>query len=110
MTKLFCAILPCLRLKQNKLRKRLRYAQRGIIVTSRQRKQGNEMSAQIGTVSNFEINGDKLLAHGYEWAIKSVREYDHWGATRLMIKATKAKGRKIFNMVVYENNTISGAV
>lgn len=69
-----------------------------------------KMSAQIGTVSNFEINGDKLLAHGYEWAIKSVREYDHWGATRLMIKATKAKGRKIFNMVVYENNTISGAV
>lgn len=68
------------------------------------------MSAQIGTVSNFEINGDKLLAHGYEWAIKSVREYDHWGATRLMIKATKAKGRKIFNMVVYENNTVSGAV
>lgn len=68
------------------------------------------MSNQIGSISNFKITGDKLLAHGFEWAIKSISEYDHWGNTRLMIKATKAKGRKVFNMVIYENNTISGAV
>jgi len=68
------------------------------------------MSAQIGSISNFEMTGDKLIAHGFEWVVKSVKEYDHWGETRLWIKATKAKGRKVFAMVIYENNTISGAV
>jgi len=68
------------------------------------------MAAQIGIISNFVIEGQKLIAHGYEWIVQSVSEYDHWGATRLQVKATKAKGKKVFMMVIYENGTISGAV
>ena len=68
------------------------------------------MAGQIGHISSYKIADKKLIAHGFEWVVKSRKEYDHWGKTRFSIKATKPKGRKVFTMVIYENNTISGAV
>jgi len=40
----------------------------------------------------------------------SMKEYEHKGATRQWIKARKAKGKKVFTVVFYEEGRYSEAV
>jgi len=64
----------------------------------------------IGTHGNdFEIKGNKLFAHGYEWTIEAQKDYVYMGLKRRIVKAKKPRGKKVYQMVIYENNTISRA-
>jgi hypothetical protein len=62
-----------------------------------------------GMTTNYSIKDGKISAHGFDWTVVGMIEFEHKGEKRIAVKVKKPRGRRTYEMVIFENGAISEA-